>query len=58
MDDYQIPTDENGSAIVKELYILEKVSKKKEIELKDNISVEEDQLYLEDESRVRIITMV
>ena len=70
-EDYKIPLDENWSAIVKELYILEPVKKKKskeemqeekseneiELELEDSVSVEEDQLYLQD-ARVRIITKV
>lgn len=62
-EDYKIPVDENGSAIVKELYILEPIKKKNKKDWKEEdefagvVSVEEDQLYLQD-ARVRIITMV
>jgi hypothetical protein len=42
--DYTIPVDENGSAIVQELYTMEKVKNKDKKELSENTSSEEDQL--------------
>lgn len=57
--DYKIPVDENGSAIVKELYVMEKVKNKDKKEVSDTTSPEEDQLHNNDwETRVRIITRV
>lgn len=73
-ENYLIPVDENWTVIVKELYILEDTSwsdkkedkkewdndtKNENKELENNISVEEDQLYLKNsKTKVRIITMV
>lgn len=60
-EDYQIPVDENGSAIVQELYIAEKIEKKNKTpdptSLWEEISVEEDQLIKEDVV-IRLITKV
>lgn len=56
--DYQIPVDDNGSAIVIELYVMDSASENKKDSISDSISPEEDQMNLDSEKRVRIITMV
>ena len=58
-NDYQIPLDENGSAILQELYIMQEVKDKDSKELKNNTSAEEDQLqHSKTGVKVRIITKV
>jgi len=57
--DYKIPIDENGSAIVQELYIMQNVKDKWSKKIEDNISPEEDQINNPDQKvKVRIITKV
>jgi len=65
--DYKIPVDENGSAIIQELYIMDswededaKEDKKEWMakEIDDSTSPEEDQLQHNEWQRVRIITKV
>ena len=57
--DYKIPVDDNGSAIVRELYIMDTVKNKDKKEIEDTTSPEEDQLqYNPEQKRVRIISRV
>lgn len=60
---FTVPVDENWWAIVKELYIMERVKNAKSKKLEDNLSSEEDALTQdqeigEDKIRVRLITKV
>jgi len=57
--DYKIPVDENGSAIVRELYVMDTVENINKLDIDYTVSSEEDQLQHNNEKRrVRIITRV
>ena len=59
VQDYKIPVDENGSAIIHELYMMQPVKDKNKKKLENTTSPEEDQLqHPNKEIKVRIITKV
>ena len=57
--EYQIPVDSNGSCILQEMYIMQKITEWEDLELDWLISAEEDQIHNPNEEyKVRIISKI